>query len=71
MKHEYLFSIEWDCSYNDPDYAISGICQTKINNLGSLNRERLAKMLEFLANSIRNQTSPFDVRDRSYLEAKP
>ena len=67
MKHEHLFDIEWDCSYNDPDYSISGIEQTKINNLGSYNRERLANMLEFLAKAIRNQTTPFEARDRSYL----
>lgn len=71
MKHEHLFSIEWDCSYNDPDYAISGICQTRINGMGSLDRGRLADMLEFLAKSLRNQTPPFEVRDRSYLTVKP
>lgn len=70
MKHEYLFSIEWDCSYNDPDYAINGVCQNRINNMGSENRERLAKMLEFLAKAVRNQTEPFHVRDRSYLGEK-
>ncbi len=68
MKHEYLFSIEWDCSYNDPDYSVSGICQTRINNLGNYDRERLAKMMEFLAKAIREQTTPFEVRDRSYLK---
>lgn len=68
MKHEHLFSIEWDCSYNDPDYAVSGIGQTRINNLGSLNRERLSKMLHFLADAVLNQTAPFEVRDRSYMD---
>ena len=67
MKHEHLFDIEWDCSYNDPDYCISGIGQTRINNLGSYNRERLANMLEWLGKAVRNQTEPFSVRDRSYM----
>ena len=68
MTHEHLFSIEWDCSYGDPDYAVSGICVTRINNMGSLDRERLAKMLEWLAMAIRNQTVPFEIRDRGYLK---
>lgn len=67
MKHEKLFSIEWECSYNYPDYCVSRIGQTRVNNLGSYNRKRLASMLEFLAKAVRNQTTPFEVRDRSYM----
>ena len=64
MNSTHLFSIEWDNSYNDPDYAIPGTFNTWLDNAGSLNQERLAKMLEFLAKAMRERKPPFHVRNR-------
>lgn len=60
MNYTPLFSIEWDNSYNDPDYRIPGSFQRYLDEMGTLNQERLAKMLESLAQSIRNRTTPFE-----------
>ena len=59
MNYTNLFEIQWDNSYNDPDYSIPGRFNTWLDNCGELDRERLAKMLEFLAEAMRNRTAPF------------
>lgn len=64
MNHTKLFEIHWDNSYNDPDYAIPGTFNTWLDNCGTLNQERLARMLEWLAQVMRERKPPFHKRDR-------
>lgn len=64
MNFTHLFSIEWDDSYNDPDYAIPGTFMEWISRHDH-ERERLAKHLEWIAKCIRENLSPFD----GYLNA--
>lgn len=60
MNYTELFTIEWDNSYGEPDYRIPGSFQRYLDEMGELNKERLAKLLEFLASAIRNRTVPFE-----------
>lgn len=62
MNYTNLFAIEWDNSHNDPDYRIPGSISNYLDGMGLADRERLAKMLEFLAKAIRNRTVPFEPR---------
>lgn len=62
MNSTHLFSIEWDDSYNDPDYSIPGTFQDYLNRMSEVDVERLAKNLEFLARGLRNRTAPFERR---------
>lgn len=64
MNYTHLFSIEWDTSYNDPDYRIPGSFQRYLDEMGTLNQERLATMLEFLADGIRKRTCPFEKKTK-------
>ena len=64
MNYTHLFSIEWDDSYNDPDYSIPGRFNTYLDNRGPGDIERLAKMLEFLAGAMRERKSHFQHREK-------
>ena len=59
MNYTHLFDIEWDDSYNDPDYKIPGRLEKWLDGRGPKDIERLAETLEWLAKSLRNRTAPF------------
>ena len=59
MNSTHLFSIQWDDSYNDPDFAVPGTMQEWIEKRDSKDIERLAKNLEFLASALRKREAPF------------
>ncbi len=60
MNYTKLFEIEWNDSYNDPDYAVSGSCNQWLCMHDKVTIERLAKHLEWLANRLRERKEPFN-----------
>ena len=59
MNYTKLFTIEWDDSYNDPDFAIPGTMNEWLNKRSKKDIKRLAEMLEFLAKQIIKREAPF------------
>ena len=59
MNYTELFKIQWDNSYNDPDFAVPGTMQKWLEGKNSKDIERLAKHLEFLAGALRERKAPF------------
>lgn len=58
MNYTKLFEIEWDDSYNDPDFSVPGTCNKWLDNNPD-KIERLAKHLEWLAKVMRERKEPF------------
>lgn len=65
MNYTELFKIQWDDSWNEPDFAISGTMQEWIQRKDSKDIERLAKHLEFLAKALRERKAPFQSKFES------
>ena len=61
MNYTHLFSIEWDDSYNDPDFKVPTEFQEWIKN-HEQKRETLARHLEWLATVLRSKKAPFETR---------
>ena len=59
MNYTKLFEIEWDDSYNDPDFSVPGTCNAWLDAQGKDTIERLALHMEWLANRLRSRKEPF------------
>ena len=68
MHFTRLFSIDWDDSYNTPDFAIPGTFRDWIGR-NEDKREKLADHLVWLADCLRKRQSPFGPNE--IFEKKP
>ena len=68
MNYTRLFSIEWDDSYNEPDFSIPGTFEDWLVK-NEDKREKLAKHLEWLAQQLRNNENPFRKSDEVTSDA--
>jgi len=59
MNYTTLFEIQWDDSYNDPDYGIPGTMEKWLNNRSKEDIDRLAKLLHWLAEQMSKRETPF------------
>ena len=58
MNYTKLFDVQWDDSYNDPDFGMPGTFMDWLS-VNEDKRERLAKHLEWLASALREGKEPF------------
>jgi len=70
MNYTHLFDIQWDDSYDDPDYGVPGTFGEWISKREG-DRVRLAEQLEWMAKRMREGKPPFQSTPTPPIVGKP